>query len=162
MNGRYSASDIERMAALQQALAGEHAAVWAGGRAAAKLAGQQRADALAGLEVSRNARDKLMSMVIAAGGQPVPAAAAYLEPDEVTGAGTARDLLAHVNLALCPIYAGLVGHSDPADRKWPLRRCREAALSALAWGAPPMPFPGPLPATGASPGAGQPAPSGSS
>jgi hypothetical protein len=137
-------SGPDRLEALQQALAGEHAAVWAGGLGASRLSGDERAAALAELEVHRRARDTLADLVVRGGGQPVAAAPAYELPGRITGPASARDLLAFVNLALCPLYADLVGASDPADRKWPLRRCRESALAALAWGVAPMPFPGPV------------------
>lgn len=132
----------ERLAALQQTLAGEHAAVWAGGRAAARMSGADRAAALAALEVNRRARDRLAELVQASGGRPVPAAAAYEQPVEVTGPQTARDLMARVTSALCPLYADLAGASQPQDRVWPLKRCRDSALAALTWGAAPLPFPG--------------------
>ncbi|MGB7979584.1 MAG: DUF4439 domain-containing protein, partial [Candidatus Nanopelagicales bacterium] len=93
------------LAALQAALAGTHAAVWAGGRAAAELGGGHREEALRELDRHRRDRETLRIRVRAAGGVPVDAAPAYLEPFPITGARSARRLLAHVNSGLVAVRA---------------------------------------------------------
>lgn len=128
--------------ALQGALAGEHAAVWAAGRAAGILTGSAKQEALQAMEVHRSARDALADRVAAAGDHPTPAAANYAEPFPVTGQKSARRLLAHVSRALVPWYAQLAAASAPDRRRWPVRRARESAVAAVRWGARPEAFPG--------------------
>jgi hypothetical protein len=130
------------VAALQAALAGEHAAVWASGRAAAELTGRQRTAALAELDEHRSARDELRASLVALKEAPVQAAPAYVEPFEVTGARTARRLLSHVNSGLSAAYADLAAASPRAARRDPVGSSVAAATRALDWGASPEAFPG--------------------
>lgn len=130
------------LAALQAALAGEHAAVWACGRAAAELAGNQRAAALAELDEHRRARDELRRQVSALGAEPVGSAPAYAEPEPVIGPGAARRLLAHVAAALCAVYADLAAGSPLAARRGPALAATTSARRALTWGGRPEAFPG--------------------
>lgn len=128
--------------ALQAALAGEHAAVWAAGRAAAELPSAQRAVALDELDAHREARDALRAQVIAAGAAPQPAAPAYREPFRVRGASTARRLLALVNDRLAATYADLAAASPPGTRTPAIDASVSAARRAIAWGGQPHAFPG--------------------
>lgn len=128
--------------ALQAALAGEDAAVWACGRAAGELSGDQRSAALDELDVHRQNRDSLQARIVAQGAAPGQAAPAYVEPFPVTGAKTARRLLAHVNDALTATYADVVAASAPATRGLDLTAGIDAARRAVGWGAAPSAFPG--------------------
>jgi len=130
------------VAALQAALAGEHAAVWAHGRAAAELSGSERTRAMDQLDEHRAARDALRIRVMAAEATPVPAAAAYVEPFPVTGARTARRLLAHVEEALVATYADLAAGSARGERTSAVNAAVAAGGWAVAWGAPSSAFPG--------------------
>lgn len=130
------------LAAVQEALAGENAALWAAGVAAAVLTGSQRTAALKQLEDHRAARDELRKLLVAAGSIPTPAAPAYQLPFPVTGPKPAAKLMAQVSQALCPVYANLAAAAAPTQRRWPTRQCRANALRALDWGAKPAPFPG--------------------
>ncbi len=139
------AVDEPLLAALQAALAGAHAAVWASGRAAAELTGGRREAALRELDLHRRNRDRLRSRVLAAGGVPVDAAPAYVEPFPVTGARTARRLLAQVNLGLVAVLADLAAAGAPGTRAADIEGAREAAVRALDWGAAPTALPGESP-----------------
>lgn len=128
--------------ALQAAVAGEHAAVWASGRAAGELSGGRRRQALEELDVHRRERDELSQQVSALGSQPVDAAAAYIEPFPVDNPRAARRLMADVNEALAATYADVAAASPPAARRAPVARSVAAAVRAIEWGAEPKAFPG--------------------
>ena len=135
-------ADTPYLAAVQAALAGEHAAVWASGRAAGEMGGRRRDAARRELDVHRRARDELRRQVLALGAEPVEAAAAYVEPFPVQGASGGRRLMAHINTALAATYADVAAASRPAARGDAVVRSTAAALRALDWGAEPEAFPG--------------------
>lgn len=137
-----TSTDTPYLAALQSALAGEHAAVWACGRAAGELSGARRTAALEELDAHRVARDELRRQVVALGSEPVPAAAAYVEPFEVSGRAGGRRLLAHVDSALVATYADLAAVTPRAGRRGAVAAATEWAVRALSWGADPAAFPG--------------------
>ena len=128
--------------ALQAAVAGEHAAVWASGRAAGELGGRRRGDALAELDAHRVARDELRVVIVALGAEPVEAAPAYVEPFRVDSPRDARALMAQVNSALAATYADLAAASEPAARREAARSSVAAAVRAIGWGGDPQAFPG--------------------
>jgi hypothetical protein len=128
--------------ALQAAAAGEHAAVWASGRAAGELGGRGRGEALVELDAHRVARDELRAVIVALGAEPVEAAPAYLEPFPVDSPRTARALMAQVNSALAATYADLAAASEPAARREAARSSVAAAVRAIEWGGDPQAFPG--------------------
>lgn len=134
--------DTALIPALQAALAGEHAAVWASGRAAGELSGAQRTRALRELDEHRESREDLRSRIVELGATPVDAAPAYLEPFPVSGAKAGRRLLAHVWLGLAAAYADLAAASEPGAREPAATRSTECATTALRWGADPEAFPG--------------------
>ena len=82
---RVMSGDSPYLDALQAAVAGEHAAVWASGRAAGELGGRRRDAARRELDAHRRARDELRRQVTALGAEPVEAAVAYVEPFPVEG-----------------------------------------------------------------------------
>jgi hypothetical protein len=128
--------------ALQAAVAGEHAAVWASGRAAGEASGARRQQALEELDVHRRARDDLSRQVSALGVRPVDAAAAYVEPFPVDSPRAGRRLMAQVNEALAATYADVAAASPPAARREAVGRSAAAAVRAVEWGAEPEAFPG--------------------
>jgi hypothetical protein len=130
------------LAALQAAVAGEHAAVWASGRAAGELPGKPRDAARRELDAHRRARDELRRQVRALGAEPVEAAAAYVEPFPVEGSAGGRRLMAHVNAALAATYADLAAAGRPGARRTAIDRSVAAAVRAIEWGAEPAAFPG--------------------
>ncbi|MCU0262413.1 MAG: ferritin-like domain-containing protein [Candidatus Nanopelagicales bacterium] len=142
---RRRGSQIElatQVVGLQAALAGEHAAIWAHGRAAAELRDRARDRALGALDDHRRARDALRARLVTLGATPVEAAPAYVEPDPVDGPAGARRLLAHVERALAATYADLAAASPPAGRQAAVQAAAAAAVRAVGWGADPEAFPG--------------------
>jgi hypothetical protein len=134
--------DSHYLDALQAALAGEHAAVWASGRSAGELGGRRRDAARRELDAHRQARDELRRRVTALGAVPVEAAVAYVEPFPVERAAGGRRLMAHVNTALAATYADVAAASEPAARREAVEESSAAAVRAVAWGADPQAFPG--------------------
>ncbi len=128
--------------ALQAALAGEHAAVWASGRAAGELAGTRRRTARRELDAHRSARDDLHAQITSLGGDPVQAAPAYVEPFPVDGAADGRRLMAYVNTALAATYADVAAAAQPAARREAVASSTRAGVRAVEWGASADAFPG--------------------
>lgn len=129
---------------LQQALAGEHAAVFACGRAGGRLTGQQQAARLAE-EEHRAARDRLRQLLVEAGETPVAPMPGYLMPNAVRTPSQARAALAEVELRLIPLYTALASDTTAAgpQRAWAVGRSQDCAVRALTWGAAPAAFPWP-------------------
>jgi hypothetical protein len=130
--------------ALQAALAGEYAVMYAYGRAGGRLSADQDG-ALTALEVHRTARDQLRQWLEDDGEDVEPPAPAYTLPGPVTTDAQARDLLSTVELRLIPLFTELIGdQSDiPQRRRWAIRQVRDCALRAQFWGAPGQAFPWP-------------------
>lgn len=131
--------------ALQSALAGEYASIYAYGRGGARLDRAMQDQALVDLAAHRIRRNQLRAWLVAADEVPGAPAPAYQLPAPVTGAGSARDLLATVELRLIPLYTALVADqgADAQRRAWAIRAIRSCALRAQAWGAPGQAFPWP-------------------
>ena len=135
-------ADPDLVAALQAALAGEHAAVWASGRAAGELGSRERTVALRQLDDHRAARDVIRQQLVALGAVPADAAPAYVEPFPVEGRAGGRRLLAHVATALTATDADLAAALPTAGRRAAARAAAASAVQALDWGAEPEAFPG--------------------
>lgn len=131
--------------ALQTALAGEHAAVYGYGVLGAVLSGARERDARAGLDAHRGRRDRLRSLVIAAGGTPAEAAPAYRLPFPVSDPATAVRLAVHLETQIAIPYAELVAAESGRVREFAARALQDAAVRAARWRGSSVPFPG-LPA----------------
>lgn len=131
--------------ALQSALDGEYAAIYAYGRGGARLDRTRQQQALADLAQHRENRNRLRAWLVDAGQTPGPPAPAYQLPAPVTGQRSAQELLASVELRLIPLYTALVADQaqDAKRRAWAVRTIRDCALRAQAWGAPGQAFPWP-------------------
>lgn len=129
--------------ALQAALAGEHAAVYAYGVVGARLQGRsdERA-ARTAYDVHRQRRTSLTRMVTGAGGTPVPAAAAYDLGGPMATAAAARALAADVETRAGATYAGVVAAADAAVRQAAALWLADAAVRATGWSGQPPTFPG--------------------
>lgn len=135
-------ADENHLRALQSALAGEHAAVWAAGRAAGELTGDAKRAALRQLDGHRATRDRLRGTIVSLGADPVAAAPAYLEPFPVASRGDARRLMVLVNSRLAATYADLAAASPRASRRPAAIASAEAAVRAIDWGGTAQAFPG--------------------
>lgn len=123
---------------MQSALDGEYAAIYAYGRAGARL-GDLEQTARDQLQVHEQRRDQLRAWLD--GGEPP--APAYQLPQPVTGPKSARRLLATVELRLIPLYTAVIADADPEQRAWAIRAIRNCALQAQSWGARGQAFPWP-------------------
>jgi hypothetical protein len=119
--------------ALQETLAGEHAAVYGYGVAGARLPGADRREALAAYDTHRMRRDLWRELIRAAGAEPVPAAPAYTLPFAVRTPADARRLTAHLERQLAVRYARLVAASTGQEREVAARSLQDAAVRATRW-----------------------------
>ena len=130
------------VAALQGALAAEHAAVYGYGVVGAMLAGGEQARARADWTAHRVARDTLESMLTKLGAVPVAASPAYALPFTVTDAKSAARLAAVLEQGVTRAYLGLVAVSNPALRSFGARAMQTSANRAVAWSGATVAFPG--------------------
>jgi uncharacterized protein DUF4439 len=130
------------VAALQVALAGEHAAVYGYGVAGAMLAGAALAQARADWTAHQVARDTLEAMLTGLGATPVAASPAYDLPFAVTGAASARALAAALEDGVTRAYLGVVAVNDPALRTFGATAMQASANRAVAWSGVTVAFPG--------------------
>lgn len=134
-----SAADI---AALQGALAAEHAAVYGFGVVGAMLTGTGQTDARGAWTAHRDARDNLEAMLIKLGAAPVAASPAYRLPFPVTDAQSARKLAATIENGITRAYLGVVAVTDPALRSFGARAMQTSANRAFVWSGTTLAFPG--------------------
>ena len=114
-------------------LDGTDAAVYAYGLVAARLAGAERARALAAMAWHRAERDALRARITALGATPPAASAAYTPPFEVTDAATARRLAALVEDRLAGQWAGLAAASPPGTRPGTALTAQACAVRSVSW-----------------------------
>ena len=133
----------QTVAALQAALAAEHAAIFGYGVLGARLAGVQRHSADLMWVAHRARRDRLRGYIEANGATPVAAAPAYQLPSPVTSSHAAMQLAGRLEDGVAAGYAGLAGVSDPGLRRYAALALQEATVRAVRWrGSPPAAFPG--------------------
>jgi len=135
-------SALATTAALQSALAAEHAAVYGYGIVGANLTGNRQAAAMTDWVAHQVARDTLEAMLRSRGAQPVAAAAAYRLPVTVRTGAQAVSLAVFLEDRVATAYLGLVALSDISIRQFGARQVRAAALRAAAWRGSTVAFPG--------------------
>ncbi|HEY1823522.1 MAG TPA: ferritin-like domain-containing protein [Trebonia sp.] len=133
------------IAALQGALAAEHAAVYGYGVVGARLGGGQQSDARADWTAHQVARDTLVSMLTSLGATPVAASPAYALPFAVTNAQSAERLAATIENRVTQAYLGLVAVNTPTLRAFAAKAMQACAKRSVAWSGTTQAFPG-LPA----------------
>jgi hypothetical protein len=126
-------SGTDPVAALQAALAAEHAVVYGYGVAGARLRGDAQASVRMLWDAHRAKRDRLADLVTARRGAPVAAAAAYRLPVQVTSPRTAGQLMAALEDRLAAAYLGMVGVDDPRLRTLGAQSMQEAIMRACRW-----------------------------
>jgi hypothetical protein len=134
------------IAALQAALAAEHAAVYGYGVVGAMLSGAQQRAARADWTAHQVARDNLEAMLTRLGATPVAASPAYRLPFAVTGTASATRLAAALEDGVTRAYLGVVAARDPTVRNFGARAMQVAAGRFVAWSGSTQAFPG-MPAT---------------
>lgn len=130
------------VAALQGALAAEHAAVYGYGVVGAMLTGARQAHARTDWTAHQVARDTLATMLTRLGATPVAASPAYELPFGVTSAKSAAKLAATLEEGVTRAYLGVVAVSNPALRTFAALAMQTSANRALAWSGTTTAFPG--------------------
>src|SRR3984957_15073724 len=130
------------VAALQGALAAEHAAVYGYGIVGAMLTGREQPDARAGWTAHQVARDTLEAMLTRLGATPVAASPAYELPFAVAGAASAKRLPAALEDGGARADLGGVGVDSPALRAFGATAMQVSANRAVAWRGSTVAFPG--------------------
>lgn len=132
--------------ALQDALAGEHAAVYVygvlGGRVSASAEPDLAARLTSAYTAHRGRRDHLGARVRTHGGEPVAAQVGYLLPNP---ARTPDQLVAAARVTerrCADVYAAAVAGTSGVDRQWAVDALTDAAVRGLAFGGVAEPFPG--------------------
>lgn len=137
-----SASTRQVAAALQSALAAEHAAVYGYGVAGAQLGAAGRKLAVQDWTQHEIARDRLEAMLTALGVKPVAAQPAYQLPFPVHGTRAAISLAGYLENQVAAAYLGIVALDDPRLRAWGARQAQACALRATTWLGRTAAFPG--------------------
>jgi len=136
------AADAAGIAALQAALAAEHAAVYGYGVVGAMLAGSPQSLARTDWLAHQDARDNLEQMLLRLGATPVAASPAYQLPFPVTGDASAVRLAIALEDGVTQAYLGLVAVTNRTLRAFGALAMQPPANRALAWGATTVAFPG--------------------
>jgi hypothetical protein len=130
-------------AALQAALAGEHAALYGLGVAGGRLKGFRFSAATTLYETHRKRRDQLSQFLLEADETPVAAAAAYDLPRPVTTPTTAIALVLLIERRLASVYGDLVeAAGSNRVRTFAVQSLMATASTQLNWGGKPSAFPG--------------------
>jgi hypothetical protein len=134
------------VAALQSALAAEHAALYLFGAYGARTS--QSADpalyaaVTEGYLTHRARRDHLEQVVTARGEEPVPAAPTYRLPDRLATAPQVTASALATERTAAAGYAALVASTVDADRRWAVEALTASAVLQLRLGGRPEAFPG--------------------
>ena len=131
-------------AAMQDALAGEHAAEYAysviGGRLDSGTTYQELA--ARHFREHRTRRDALIALLRDAGAEPVGAEPAYKLPIAVDSDSDAKRVGQQVEDRCTVLYAAIVATAQDAPRRFAVTALGEAAVAGLEWGASAVALPG--------------------
>ena len=137
---------MSTLEAIQETLAGEHAALWlygvCGGRASESAEPALYAALRSGYDVHRAQRDQLVRTVRDLAAEPVPAAVAYAVPAPLSSPADLRRAAAEVEDRCAATYASLVARSVGDQRRWAVSALTAAALRSLTLGRTPEDLPG--------------------
>ena len=137
-----SDNDSPALAAVQAALAAEHAAVYGYGVLGSRITGRRRTDATAAYDAHRARRDALVRTAQDLGGTPVAAQAAYALPFAVGDPADAVRLAAVLEDRIAGVYSDLVRAARGPLRQDAAGALREAAVRAVRWRGSGVAFPG--------------------
>lgn len=134
------------VAALQRALAAEHAALHLfgtlGARTSASATPQLFTDVSAAYATHRSRRDQLTTRLLDRGAEPVAAEPAYELPEALgTPAAVVRTAL-EVERSCAEVYAWLVGQTSDGDRRFAISALTSSAVRELTFRGSPEIFPG--------------------
>ncbi|RBQ14439.1 DUF4439 domain-containing protein [Spongiactinospora rosea] len=120
---------------LQQALAAEHAAVYAYGLIAARTTGSLRSAASTAYNAHRARRDQLRGMIRERGTAPREAEASYAVPVTPRSAAEATRLAVHVEEGVTAAYLQLAATADVALRRRAALAMQESVTRAYGFDA---------------------------
>jgi hypothetical protein len=132
--------------ALQQTLAGEHAAVYVYGVLGGRLSSTEHPELMSRVVAAYDAhvarRDHVTARLEAVGAEPAAAEVSYELPNPARTAAqlTAVALLTEQRCA--NVYAQTVGSTSRADRQWAVEALVDTAVRQLGLGGRPDEFPG--------------------
>lgn len=134
------------MEALQDTLAGEHAAVYLygviGARVSLPSAPELAEQVRKVYALHRDRRDQLTAMVLTAGGDPVPSEVSYALPGAASTLPQLTAAALDVERRCTEVYAQMVGSTAGANRQWAIEAMSDAAVRQLGFGGNPQAFPG--------------------
>lgn len=134
------------IAALQAALAGEHAAVYVYGVLGGQASQSTQPKLYTAIDTAylehRRRRDHLTQLIVGRDEDPVPSAVAYRLPNAAATAQQLRAAAATIERRCTAVYGQLIESTSGPDRRWAITALRGCALRGLAFGAPPRDFPG--------------------
>jgi hypothetical protein len=132
--------------ALQETLAGEHAALYVygvlGGRVSSSAEPDLSARLVSAYTTHRGRRDQLDGRVRALGGDPVAAEVSYRLPGPARTAAQLADVARTIESRCADVYAAAVAGTSGADRRWAVDALTDAAVRGLGFGGVTDPFPG--------------------
>jgi hypothetical protein len=132
--------------AMQQTLAGEHAAVYVygvlGGRVSVSADPALAEEVTAAYRVHRGRRDELVRLVLDAGAEPVASEVAYELPNRADSAARITAAARTVEERCATAYADQVARSGAGERPWAVRALTDAAVRQLRYLGSPEIFPG--------------------
>ncbi|MEU5890738.1 ferritin-like domain-containing protein [Streptomyces sp. NPDC047461] len=134
--------DKREVAALQAALAAEHAAVYGYGVVGGRIREGRRTEAKSAYDAHRARRDALAREVRDLGGTPAAAAAGYALPFPVPDSDAAVRLAAELEDRVAGVYSDLVRATVDGRRSMASEGLREAAVRAVRWRGESVAFPG--------------------
>jgi hypothetical protein len=134
--------DKRELAALQAALAAEHAAVYGYGVVGGRIREGRRTEAKSAYDAHRARRDALAREVRDLGGTPAAAAAGYALPFPVPDSDAAVRLAAELEDRVAGVYSDLVRATVDGRRSMAAGALREAAVRAVRWRGESVAFPG--------------------
>ncbi|MFE9627957.1 ferritin-like domain-containing protein [Streptomyces sp. NPDC006527] len=142
MSGKNSERTGGELAALQAALAAEHAAVYGYGVVGGRVREERRTEARAAYDAHRARRDALAREVRDLGAEPVAASAAYALPFPVPDSAAAVRFAADLEERVAGVYSDLVRATAGARRREAAGALRETAVRAVRWRGGSVAFPG--------------------
>ncbi len=132
--------------ALQETLAGEHAALYLHGLLGGQTSASERPTLYAalqrGYDAHRAQRDQLTAAIRDLGGRPRPAAVSYEPPGPVDSPAAIEETAREVERRCTATYAWLVSRAAGEQRRWAVGALTAGALRLLALDAEPEAFPG--------------------
>jgi hypothetical protein len=134
MSGRSVQLDDVAVAALQDVLGTEHAALWSYALAVAYLSPQQVADARTDAAAHRELRAQIEVVLTQLGQRPVSAQPAYATPQPVTDAASAAGLLVTAETDAAAAWRSVLERSpNRAVRRKGLRALIETTARCARW-----------------------------